>query len=312
MRTVKEGAVKKTAALVCLVLPVVLTTPARGADVAVLKSVETPGWRPAIEALRQAAAAHTITEYDLKGDPAEAQRVAAELKGKPTIVVALGPLAAQTMRTVAPEHPLIYGMVQDPAQAGLLNAENVVGVAFSIPIRNQLAAFRMVNPRGVRVGVIYGGDALQQQVDEATQASLVVRLVIVPRRISSEKDVPEALRALLKGGDAVDALWLPPDPLLLGDETRRFLLSETLKARKPVYTFSPLIVAEGALVSNGPDYASVGEQLAELVSRAAAGPAALRSELLVPRGELVVNQKAADKLKLEIPATALSAAKKVL
>ena len=303
---------KKTAALACLLLPVVLTTPARAADVAVLKSVETPGWRPAIDALRRAAAAHTLTEYDLKGDPAEAQRVVGELKGKPAIIVALGPLAAQTMRSVAPEHALIYGMVQDPAQAGLAGVENATGVAFSIPVRNQLAAFRMVNPRGVRVGVIYGSDGLQKQVDEATRASLVVRLIIVPRRISNEKEVPEALRSLLKGGDAVDALWLPPDPLLLGDETRRFLLSETLKARKPVYTFSPLIVAEGALVSNGPDYTSIGEQLAELVARAAGGAQGVRSELLVPRGELVVNQKAADKLKLEIPATVLFVANKVL
>jgi putative ABC transport system substrate-binding protein len=303
--------VKKTA-LACLVLPVVLTTPARAADVAVLKSIETPGWRPAIDALRRAAAAHNVAEYDLKGDQAEALRVIGELKDKPVIVVALGPLAAQTMRSAAPGRALIYGMVQDPAEAGLLGAENAAGVAFAIPIRNQLAAFRMVNPRGVRVGVIYGSDALQKQVDEAAQASLVVRLVIVPRRVSNEKEVPEALRALLKGGDAVDALWLPADPLLLGDATRRFLLAETLKARKPVYTFSPLIVAEGALVSNGPDYASIGEQLAELVARAAGGLQGPRSDLLVPRGELVINQKAAEKLKLEIPATALSAANKVL
>lgn len=303
---------KKTAALACLLVPIVLATPARAADVAVLKSVETPGWRPAIDALRRVAAAHTITEYDLKGDAAEAQRVVGELKGKPDIVVALGPLAAQTVRSVAPERALIYGMVQDPAQAGLMGVENATGVAFSIPVRNQLAVFRMVNPRAVRVGVIYGSEGMQKQIDEAMQASLVVRLIIVPRRIASEKEVPDALRALFKGGDAVDALWLPADPLLLGEETRRFVLSETLKAKKPVYTFSPLIAAEGALVSNGPDYASIGEQLAELVARAAAGTPGQRSELLVPRGELVVNQKAADRLKLEIPATALSAANKVL
>lgn len=312
MTRAKEGAVKKAAALASLVLPVLMAAPVRAADVAVLKSAETPAWRPAIETLRRAAASHAVTEYDLKGDVAEARRVATELKGQPTIVVALGPLAAEAVRAAAPEMPLIYGMIQDPGQAGLLGVPHVAGVAFAIPIRNQLAAFRMVNPRGVRIGVIYSSEMLQAQVDEAAQASLVVRLVIIPRRVASEREVPDALRALLKGDGAVDALWLPPDPMLLGDDTRRFLLSETAKAGKPVYTFSPLIVAEGALVSNGPDFASIGEQLAELVTRAAAGGQGGRSELLVPRGELIVNKKAADRLKLEIPATALAAANKVL
>ena len=108
----------------------------------------------------------------------------------------------------------------------------------------------------------------------------------------------------------MDALWIPPDPLLLGDETRRFLLAETLKAGKPVYSFSPALVSEGALVSNGPDLASVGEQAGELVNRLVAGDRTARGTLLVPRAELVINKKIADKLKIEIPADALAEASK--
>ena len=55
---------------------------------------------------------------------------------------------------------------------------------------------------------------------------------IVARPVTSDKDVPATLRSLLKGDEAVDALWIPPDPMLLGDETRRFLLAETLKAAR--------------------------------------------------------------------------------
>jgi ABC-type uncharacterized transport system substrate-binding protein len=108
----------------------------------------------------------------------------------------------------------------------------------------------------------------------------------------------------------VDALWIPPDPLLLGDETRRFLLTETLKAGKPVYTFNTAIVAEGALVSDGPNLVSVGELVGELVNRLAAGDRTARGTLLVPRAELVINKKIADKLKIEVPAEALAEASK--
>ena len=67
------------------------------------------------------------------------------------------------------------------------------------------------------------------------------------------------------------------------------------------------MVAEGALVSNGPDFGSIGELVAELVNRLAAGEKG-RMEMLVPRGELVINKKMATKLGIEVSAEALKAA----
>ena len=290
--------------LCCLSLPV------EGAEVAILKSTDAPGWRPALDALRKAIPAHTFSEYDLKGDRAEAERVLGTLRGRPVILVALGPLAAQVSKDLLPDDPLVYCMIQDPTRLGL--PPTAAGVAFTTPVKNQLAAFRLVYPRGVRIGVIYGEEASGKLVQEAQKATGIVRLTLVPHAVGSGRDVPQALRSLLKGDEAVDALWIPPDPLLLGDETRRFLLAETLKAGKPVFSFSSALVSEGALVSNGPDLVSVGELAGDLVNRFAAGDRTARGVLQVPRAELIINKKIADKLKIEIPAAALRAANKVL
>ena len=168
----------------------------------------------------------------------------------------------------------------------------------------------MVNPRGVRIGVLFNPDNVGRQVDEAEKAAGLLRVVIVAKAVANEREIPQALRSLLTGEDAVDALWLPPDPVLLSDESRRFILSETLKAGKPVYSFSAALVGEGALVSNGPDFVSIGEQLGELVNRMASGDRA-KVETLVPRAELVINKKIATKLKIEVPPDALKAASKV-
>lgn len=297
-----------------LLFPALLlwSLPLGAADVAVLKSTDTPNWRPALEALKQGLAGHTVTEYDFRGERAEADRVLGALKGKNAFLVAFGPLAAEAAREDLPDGPLVFCMVQDPARSALLNNVNVSGVAYSIPIKNQLAAFRLVYPRMVRIGVIHGPDeSAVRLVAEAQKSSGVVRLLIVERLVKGERDVPTALRSLLKGEEAVDAFWIPPDPLLLGDETRRFLLSETLKAGKPVLSFSPVLVSEGALASDGPNLASVGEQAADLVMRLIAGDKTARGALLVPRAELIINQKIADKLKIEIPADALKAASRV-
>jgi putative ABC transport system substrate-binding protein len=279
-------------------------------EVAVLKSADVAPWRPTLDAMHRVAAAHALNEYDLRNDSAQAERVIGELRGKAAILVAMGPLAAQAARELAPETPLVYCMIQDPGKAGLLGVPNVSGVAFTLPVRNQLAAFRFVNPRAVRIGVIYSEANTASLVEEAQKSATVVRLRLVTRPVASEREVPAALRQLLNGPQAVDALWFPPDPILLGEESRRYILAETLKAGKPVYSFSPALVAEGALVSNGPDPGSIGEEVGELVNRIAAGERG-KSELLIPRAELVINQKIAERLRIEIPADALRAAGRV-
>jgi putative ABC transport system substrate-binding protein len=281
---------------------------AGAAEVALVKSVETAAWAPAIAALRRMTAGHAVTEYDLRNDRAQGAAVLGPLKGRPLVVVAMGPVAAQAAREVLPDAPLVFCMVLDPPRAGLSIGPGVTGVSFRIPVKNQLAAYRMVYPRGTRLGVLYNEANVKAQVEEAEKAAGLVRLIVVSREVSSERDVPAALRALLTGADAVDALWLPADPMLLGDATRRFLLSESLKAGKPVFSFSAALVAEGALASNGPDYSSIGEQAGELVNRVAAGEK--RIEMLVPRAELVVNTRIAAKLRIDIPADALRAARK--
>ncbi len=300
---------RRRALLVPLFL--VLTAPLAVAEVAVLKSADAPGWRPALDALRKGLGGQTISEFDLRGDRAEAERVAATIRARPGVVaVAMGELAAQAMREGAPDTMLVYCMVPDPGRLGLLSNVNAAGVAFTTPIKNQLAAFRMVNPRGVRIGVLYG-DESARLVQEAQKSATIVRLALVTKPIASEKEVPQALRSLLTGPEAVDAVWLPLDRLLLSDETRRYILAETLKAGKPVYSFSAALVMEGALVSNGADVASIGEQVAELVARLLSGDRSARGTQLVPRAELVVNKKIADKLRLEIPADAIKAASRI-
>jgi putative ABC transport system substrate-binding protein len=284
---------------------------ARAAEVALLKSTEAPAWRAAIEAFRRVAAGQAISEFDLRADRGEAERVVGALRGRSMILVAMGTLAAQVVRDLAPEAPIVFCMVQDPGRLNLLNLANAAGVTFTTPVKNQLAAFRLVYPRGVRIGVIFADEAAARMVQEAQKATSVVRVAIIPRQVASEKEIPETLRGLLRGNDAADALWIPPDPTLLGDQTRRFLLAETLKAGKPVFSSYAALVAEGALASSGPDYVSIGEMVGELVNRMAEGDAAARGALLVPRGELVINKKIAEKLRIQVSADALKAASRV-
>ena len=292
-----------------LVLTLALAAPGHAAEVVILKSNEQPGVRPVVDALRRAGAAHTFAEFDLGGNRASGERITSGLQGRAVILVAVGVLAAQVARAALPDAPLAFCMVSDPNQAGLVHVARVGGVAAEVPVKNQLAAFRLVNPKGVRIGVLHGPDTADL-IGDAQKAARLVRVALFPRLVSSARDVPEAMRELLTGADAVDAVWMMGDPILTPEQTRHYVLAETVKAGRPVYAYSDTLVAEGALVSVGPDPVSVGELLADLVDRLAAGERG-RLDMLVPRAKLVINKKIAGKLKIEIPADALKAANRV-
>jgi len=277
--------------------------------VVILKSSEQPGVRGVVDTLRRVGAIHTFSEFDLAGNRTQGERIAAGLRGRAVILVAVGTLAAQVARAALPETPLVFCMVPDPAAAGLAGVARVGGVAADVPVKNQLAAFRLVNPRGVRIGVLHGSETTDA-IEDAQKGARLVRVVLVPRPVASERDVPQAMRELLTGNEAVDAIWILGDPILATEQTRRFILGEALKAGRPVYAYSSALIAEGALASDGPDPASVGEQLAELVDRFAAGEKG-PLDLRVPRAELVINKKVAGKLKIDVPADALKAASRI-
>ena len=293
--------------LFLLLAALAAASPTAAAEVAILKSSATPAWDRTLDALRRSLSGHTVSEHDLAGDPAQADRVLATLKGREVIFVTLGPLAAQAARKADPGRPLAYAYVANPQAVGL---DGAAGVAFGLPIKNQFAAFRLVHPGAVRIGVVHG-PATAAEVQEATGATRLLRLALIARPVASDKEVPEALRNLLGGDNAVDALWLPADPLLLGDDVRRFVLAETLKKNKPVFAFSESLIAEGALASDAADQGSVGEVLAQVVGRLAAGEAPTKVGVQVARGRLAINGKIARKLGITIPQQALEAAAQV-
>src|SRR5688572_26510947 len=163
---------------------------ARAADVALLKSSEVPAWRPAIDAMRRSLSGHTVTEYDFRGDRAVADQVLGGLKGKAVVLVAVGTLAAQAARAVLPDAPLVFCMVQEPAKIGLAAAPGVTGVAFALPVKNQIAAFRAVNPRANRIGVVFNPDNSGRQVEEATKAADLLRIALVARPVAAISEIP--------------------------------------------------------------------------------------------------------------------------
>jgi putative ABC transport system substrate-binding protein len=127
----------------------------------------------------------------------------------------------------------------------------------------------------------------------------VVGLDIRGFPVESEKDLPQQLRSLLSGSDA---LWLLPDSTVLTNESIQFILDSALAERVPVIGFSPEFTRLGALLSLSVNYGEVGRETGQLVRRVLDGekPSSVKP-VPIERLLVTVNMKTARFLGLSIP-----------
>lgn len=277
-----------------------LTSPASSADVIILKSSDIAAYNQAIVGFKAAIpAAINLSEYDLQGDLEKGRKLARKIRASdPALVFAVGLKAAKAAQLEIVDIPVVYSMVLDPAKYGL-TAPNMTGVLLEVPAERQLAMIRNVLPQLKRIGTLYDPAKTSALIDEARRLLKPSGTELVPMQISSERDVPGSLRALLP---SVDALWLVPDSTVLTDESLRFILNTALEARVPVIGFSREFARSGALLCLSVNYADIGRQAGQLTRKLLDGQLSLPMKPWHPdRIETSLNLKTARFLGIDIP-----------
>ena len=123
-------------------------------------------------------------------------------------------------------------------------------------------------------------------------------LELIAKQVNTEKEVPQALRALLS---QVEALWLVPDSTVLTEDSLKFVLGTALDLNVPVIGFSSELVRSGALVGLSVGYEDVGRQAGVLAKKMLTDDYKPSSAILPPdRLRLALNLKTAKFLGITI------------
>lgn len=123
-------------------------------------------------------------------------------------------------------------------------------------------------------------------------------------RLMSPDDLPAALRQAL--GEA-DALWLPPDPLLVTAENLMILKEFSWATGLPFYGSTKGMTREGAVASIGVSFRDMGAAAAQAAARLNSGEEL--PDLLFPeKPEITLNAAAAKKCGLEFQRAVLEEA----
>lgn len=160
-------------------------------------------------------------------------------------------------------------------------------MAFLAPVANPLAAL---------------------ELEAIRTAAGTLGVAVMPLEIRRLEDIAAAFEGL-KG--RADALYVPPDPILISELSRINTLA--LSARLPTVYGSREYLKAGGLLSYGPDFEHLFGRAADYVNRILRGAKAGDLPIEQPtRFELVVNVKTAKALGLTIPPSLLQRADQVI
>jgi putative ABC transport system substrate-binding protein len=269
-------------------------------DIVILKSSDLAAYTQALSGFKAALPSGVVlSEYDLQGDLEKGRKLARKIRASdPALVFAVGLKAAKAAQLEIVDIPVIYSMVLDPVKYGL-NTPNMTGILLEVPIERQLATIRAVLPRVKHIGTLYDPSKTASLIEESNRLLKSNGMDLIPTAVSSERDVPGALRSLLP---SVGALWLVPDSTVLTDESLRFILSSALEERVPVIGFSREFARSGAFLCLSVNYRDIGRQAGQLARKILDGQVSLPMRPLHPdRIEMSLNLKTAKFLGIDIP-----------
>ncbi len=273
---------------------------ASATDIVILKSSDIAAYNQALSGFKSALPGGIVlSEYDLQGDLEKGRKLARKIRAAdPALVFAVGLKAAKAAQLEIVDIPVVYSMVLDPTKYGL-NTPNMTGILLEVPIERQLATIRAVLPKVKHIGTLYDPSKTALLIEEAKRSLKSNGIDLIPTAVSSERDVPRALRALLP---SVGALWLVPDSTVVTDESLRFILNTALEEHVPVIGFSREFARSGAFLCLSVNYGDIGRQAGQLARKIIDGQVVLPMRPLHPdRIEMSLNLKTAKFLEIEIP-----------
>lgn len=225
----------------------------------------------------------------------------------PSVMIALATPVAQFAKNSVKEIPLIYNVVTDPIEAGLLLEENkpnenMTGSSDKQDLELFLDFVRKLIPQAKRIGILYSTSeandlALVKMMKEAANKK---GMTVVALPINQARDVPMQMKMFQ---DKVDLIYVgasgPIQPTLPA------IVSEADRMKIPVFNVNEDAVKKNqVLASFGVDYKRVGVNAGELAARILKGEKVSELNPIYPTAQDhhgYVSKEKAKELNIKIP-----------
>ncbi|MGC2746333.1 MAG: ABC transporter substrate-binding protein [Pseudolabrys sp.] len=245
------------------------------------------------------------------------QHVAELIRSAPDAIVANSTPVLAALRTATSTIPIVFVIVNDPVGQGFIPnlthpGGNVTGFSFIEPeiLGKWINLLRDVKPDLSRVALMFNPDtAPYYDRYVRSHKSSQLSVAVDPMHVRSVAEVDLAIAEL--GREPRVALIAASDPYIL--TVREAILQAADQHRIPLISAYKQFVAEGSLMSYGPDTADLFRRSSSYVDRILKGESAGNLPVQSPeKFELVVNLKAAKVLGLSVRESFLLLADEVI
>ena len=231
---------------------------------------------------------------------------------RPDVIAAIGAVAFFALRETVPEVPVVFGIVLDAVEAGLVSRADrpggrATGATSFDPAQAvlQVELLRRVLPGLQRLGIL--GDAAVPPIlaQRATAAAEAVGLRPDVRLLTGPDDVPIAIESLrAEGAQALLVLEVPRT-----STHASLIVARAHAAGLPTLAGRDLAKAS-PLLAFGTSFASATRRMASHVDRILRGarPGELPVDTVAER-QLIVDEVAARQLRVDVPADVLAMAR---
>lgn len=256
----------------------------------------------------------TYDRQNAQADQSNLQNIAQRfVSNKVDLICAIATPSAQTMANATKDIPIVGTAITDYEAAKLVasNKEpkgNVTGTTDMNPIKEQAELMLKIVPQAKTVGAIYSSSEVNSQIQIKILKEVLAakNIKVVEATVSTVNDIQQAAQSLV---GKVDAVYAPTDNVIAS--AMPTLIGITNEAKIPVFCGESGMLKAGGIATVGIDYYKLGVQTGAMAARILSGkakPAAMPIESQKEM-QMVVNEEAAKKLGIVIPADVIKAAK---
>jgi putative ABC transport system substrate-binding protein len=288
--------------------------------VAIVSYGPIPPMEASIQGIKKQLAAqgfieHKTIRYEIKDicfDHALIPQMVTSLKGlNPAVLVLMATPIAQYAKGKISNIPLVYNVITDPVDAGLIKDknkpdENVTGSSDMQNLNAFLTFAKTILPNARTVGLLYmtasSNETALVAMMRAAASAAGMSVLAIP--IDQVRDIPVRMQEL-KGN--ADLVYIGASGGL--QSALPIIAAESQKMNIPLFNLEEQAVRDGlALASFGVNYEAIGENAGKIVAKVLNGTAIKDIAPIYPSlqdHQCFVNKKLAAKFGIKVPGNAI-------
>lgn len=241
-----------------------------------------------------------------QGDQSKLNSMSQQLLDKKSdVLVGIATPAAKALANATTDTPIIMGAISDPVGSGLVKdlknpGGNVTGVNNLTPVAQQIDMAKELFPNAKTMGIVYSSseENSKSQVETAEQNAKTVGYAVKKFAILSSNDLSAVTQQACQESDF---LYIPQDNTIAS--AFQTLISESDKAKTPVFVSVDNMVKEGGIATVGQNQYKLGVETGKMAADVLDGKAkpADTPVNVIDYGDMIINEEKAKELGITIP-----------